>query len=122
VGRSRHRLTSSTFACGANREAQPERGQYRCQGIETRVSLVRDSASKPGGRGHPDGMIIITMTISDRIEIDPAIAPRASRDSRDAYSRAGDRKKWREENREAIQAYNEYVEKHGAFSDDMRQF
>jgi post-segregation antitoxin (ccd killing protein) len=35
---------------------------------------------------------------------------------------AGDRKKWREENREAIEAYNEYVEKHGAFSDDLRQF
>ena len=35
---------------------------------------------------------------------------------------AGDRKKWGEENREAIEAYNEYVEKHGVFSDDVRQF
>lgn len=35
---------------------------------------------------------------------------------------AGKRKKWREENREAIQAYNEHVEKHGAFSDDVRTF
>ena len=35
---------------------------------------------------------------------------------------AGDRKKWREENREAIDAYNEYVGKHGVFSDDVRQF
>jgi uncharacterized protein (DUF433 family) len=35
---------------------------------------------------------------------------------------AGDRKKWREENREAIEAYNKYVEKHGAFADDVRSF
>lgn len=32
------------------------------------------------------------------------------------------RKKWREENREAIQAYNEHVDKHGTFSDDVRKF
>ena len=30
--------------------------------------------------------------------------------------------KWRESNREAIAAYNEYIEKHGAFSDGMRSF
>jgi len=35
---------------------------------------------------------------------------------------ASKRKQWREENREAIQAYNEHVEKHGTFSDDMRNF
>ncbi len=32
------------------------------------------------------------------------------------------RKRWREENRQAILAYNEHVEKHGAFSDDVRTF
>jgi len=32
------------------------------------------------------------------------------------------RNKWREENREAIQSYNEHIEKHGAFSDDVRRF
>jgi antitoxin CcdA len=32
------------------------------------------------------------------------------------------RKKWREENRDAIQAYNEHVEKHGTLSDDVRGF
>lgn len=32
------------------------------------------------------------------------------------------RANWREENREAIQAYNEHIEKHGAFSDDVRRF
>jgi antitoxin CcdA len=32
------------------------------------------------------------------------------------------RKKWLEENREAIQAYNEHVEKHSTFSDDLRGF
>ena len=32
------------------------------------------------------------------------------------------RKKWREENRAAIAAYNEHVEKHGVFSDDTRSF
>jgi len=31
-------------------------------------------------------------------------------------------KKWREENREAIQAYNEHIEKHGVFSNDVRRF
>jgi uncharacterized protein (DUF433 family) len=35
---------------------------------------------------------------------------------------ANDRNKWRDENREAIEAYNEYVEKHGVFSDDLRHF
>lgn len=35
---------------------------------------------------------------------------------------AARRKKWREENREAIQAYNEHIEKHGVFSDDVRRF
>jgi antitoxin CcdA len=32
------------------------------------------------------------------------------------------RKKWREENREAIAAYNEHLEKHAVFSDEMRRF
>ena len=32
------------------------------------------------------------------------------------------RKRWREENREAIAAYNEHVEKYGTFSDDVRGF
>jgi antitoxin CcdA len=32
------------------------------------------------------------------------------------------RKKWRQDNREAIDAYNEHVEKHGAFSDGVRNF
>jgi antitoxin CcdA len=32
------------------------------------------------------------------------------------------RKKWREENREAISTYNEHVEKQGTFSDDVRSF
>jgi antitoxin CcdA len=32
------------------------------------------------------------------------------------------RKKWRQDNREAIDAYNEHVEKHGAFSDGVRTF
>ncbi len=32
------------------------------------------------------------------------------------------RRKWREENREAIQVYNEHIEKHGTFSDDVRRF
>jgi antitoxin CcdA len=32
------------------------------------------------------------------------------------------RRKWREENREAIQAYNERIEKRGAFSDGVRRF
>jgi antitoxin CcdA len=32
------------------------------------------------------------------------------------------RRKWREVNEEAIAAYNEFVEKHGTFSDDVRSF
>jgi antitoxin CcdA len=32
------------------------------------------------------------------------------------------RKKWRKDNREAIAAYNEHVEKHGTYSDDVRSF
>jgi antitoxin CcdA len=32
------------------------------------------------------------------------------------------RKKWRDDNREAIATYNEHVEKHGTFSDDVRSF
>ena len=32
------------------------------------------------------------------------------------------RKKWRQENRGAIAAYNEYIEKHGMFSDGVRLF
>ncbi len=35
---------------------------------------------------------------------------------------ANRRKQWREENREAIQAYNEHVEKRGTFSDGVRSF
>jgi antitoxin CcdA len=35
---------------------------------------------------------------------------------------AARRKRWREENREAIQAYNEHIEKHGVFSNDVRKF
>ena len=32
------------------------------------------------------------------------------------------RKNWREDNRDAIAAYNEHVERHGTFSDDVRSF
>jgi antitoxin CcdA len=32
------------------------------------------------------------------------------------------RKKWHEENREAVDAYNEHVAKHGVFSDGVRFF
>jgi antitoxin CcdA len=32
------------------------------------------------------------------------------------------RARWREENREAIAAYNEYVDEHGTFSDGLRSF
>ena len=32
------------------------------------------------------------------------------------------RERWREDNREAIEAYNDYVEEHGTFSDDVRSF
>jgi antitoxin CcdA len=35
---------------------------------------------------------------------------------------AARRARWREENREAIAAYNEYVEEHGVFSDGVRAF
>ncbi|MEO8062408.1 MAG: type II toxin-antitoxin system CcdA family antitoxin [Pseudomonadota bacterium] len=35
---------------------------------------------------------------------------------------ADKRKKWREENRKAIDAYNSHIEKNGAFSDDVRSF
>ena len=31
-------------------------------------------------------------------------------------------RKWREENRDAIARYNDHVEKHGLFSDDVRSF
>jgi antitoxin CcdA len=32
------------------------------------------------------------------------------------------RKRWLEDNRDAIAAYNEHIDKHGAFSDDVRSF
>ena len=32
------------------------------------------------------------------------------------------RKKWRKDNREAIAAYNDHVEKQGTYSDDVRSF
>ena len=32
------------------------------------------------------------------------------------------RARWREENREAIAAYNDYVDEHGTFSDGVRSF
>ena len=32
------------------------------------------------------------------------------------------RKQWREENEAAIATYNDYVDKHGVFSDDVRGF
>jgi antitoxin CcdA len=32
------------------------------------------------------------------------------------------RKRWLEDNRDAIAAYNEHIDKHGAFSDDLRSF
>lgn len=35
---------------------------------------------------------------------------------------AARQKKWLAENRDAIAAYNEYVEKHGVFSDEQRSF
>jgi antitoxin CcdA len=31
-------------------------------------------------------------------------------------------RRWRAENREAIEAYNDFVDKHGTFSDDVRGF
>jgi antitoxin CcdA len=33
-----------------------------------------------------------------------------------------ERKQWLAENRDAIAAYNEHIEKHGAFADDQRSF
>ena len=36
--------------------------------------------------------------------------------------RSVQRERWREENREAIAAHNEFVEKHGVFSDGLRSF
>ena len=32
------------------------------------------------------------------------------------------RRRWLEENREALEDYNRFVERHGAFSDEVRQF
>jgi antitoxin CcdA len=32
------------------------------------------------------------------------------------------RRKWREDNRDAIRAYNEHIEKQGTFADDVRKF
>lgn len=32
------------------------------------------------------------------------------------------RQRWREENREALTAHNDFVEKHGVFSDGLRSF
>lgn len=32
------------------------------------------------------------------------------------------RKRWRQDNREAIAAYNDYIEQNGTFSDDVRGF
>jgi antitoxin CcdA len=32
------------------------------------------------------------------------------------------RKRWREDNRDAIAVYNEHIDKQGAFSDDLRSF
>jgi antitoxin CcdA len=36
--------------------------------------------------------------------------------------REAQQRQWREENREAVAAYNEHVEKHGVFSDGSRSF
>ena len=36
--------------------------------------------------------------------------------------RRHEREKWLEENRAALEAYNEHVEKHGVFSDGLRSF
>ena len=36
--------------------------------------------------------------------------------------REAQERQWREENREAIAAYNQHVEKHGVFSDESRSF
>jgi antitoxin CcdA len=32
------------------------------------------------------------------------------------------RKQWREQNRDAMAAYNEFIEEHGTFSDGLRSF
>lgn len=32
------------------------------------------------------------------------------------------RRRWLEENRQALEEYNDYIEKHGAFSDGLRSF
>ncbi len=32
------------------------------------------------------------------------------------------RQQWRERNRKSIDAYNDHVEKHGTFADDLRRF
>lgn len=32
------------------------------------------------------------------------------------------RRKWRDDNRDAITAYNKHIDEHGAFSDDVRSF
>lgn len=39
-----------------------------------------------------------------------------------AAEREAEARKWYEENKEAIDAYNEIVEKHGLFSDGLRKF
>lgn len=39
-----------------------------------------------------------------------------------AVQREEEVRKWYEENKEAINAHNEFVEKHGLFSDGMRKF
>ena len=36
--------------------------------------------------------------------------------------RSAEREAWQQENAEAIDAYNEWVAKHGAFSDEWRKF
>ena len=36
--------------------------------------------------------------------------------------RAARRARWKEENREAIEAYNEHVRQHGVFGDGVRKF
>ena len=36
--------------------------------------------------------------------------------------RSVQRKRWREENRQAIAAHSEFVDKHGVFSDGLRSF
>jgi hypothetical protein len=37
-------------------------------------------------------------------------------------SASSKRKRWREENGDAIAAYNDYIEAHGTFSDHLRNF